>query len=92
MDLESAISYHALSSKIDVLCSKIYLAEQKDILTGFNEVMKKLMFGVRYERCLSEGDFMTREQVRESLLANEECISIFVNVFYAEWLYTILGK
>ena len=46
--------------------------------------MKKLMFGVRYERCLSEGDFMTREQVRESLLANEECISIFVNVFYAE--------
>ena len=47
-------------------------------------MMKKLMFGVRYERCLSEGDFMTREQVRESLLANEECISIFVNVFYAE--------
>lgn len=46
--------------------------------------MKKLMFGSQYERCHSQEETMSREEARKSLLINEECISIFVNLFYAD--------
>ena len=45
------VTYKRLSEAIDFMCSKIRLAQSSDSLDGFNEVMKKLIFGKEYEKC-----------------------------------------
>jgi hypothetical protein len=41
----NTISYRKLSEVIDYMCSKINLLDQSESMNGFNEVMKKLIFG-----------------------------------------------
>lgn len=52
-------------------------------MENFNEVMKKLMFGDDYEYSSRKEYYLTRKALVESLQANEECISIFINIFYS---------
>jgi hypothetical protein len=51
---------------------------------GFNDVLKKLIYGANYEYLGEADKYMTREELKFSFEINEECISIFINVFYAE--------
>ena len=45
--------------------------------------MKKLIFGDDYEHSEQREYYITRKALMESLEGNEECISIFINIFYA---------
>lgn len=68
---------------IDTVCRKIHLENFNKSLENFNEVMKKLMFGDDYEFSSRNEYYLTRKALVESLHANEECISIFINIFYS---------
>ena len=48
------VTFKKLADSIDFMCSKIHLTQNTDSLEGFNEVMKKLIFGTEYENCESE--------------------------------------
>jgi len=52
-------------------------------LDNFNEVMKKLIFGDDYEFAERKEYYLTRKALVESMQLNEECISIFINIFYS---------
>lgn len=80
--INNQTTYKKLSDCIDLLCSKINLTENKESLCGFNEVMKKLIFGAEYPKSQSEA-IMSKDTLSHSLDMNEECISIFINIFYA---------
>jgi hypothetical protein len=45
--------------------------------------MKKLIFGDDYEYADHKEYYLTRKALIESLERNEECISIFINIFYS---------
>ena len=45
MGNQTEISFKKLGQSIDFMCSKIHLAKNSDSLEGFNEVMKKLIYG-----------------------------------------------
>lgn len=45
--------------------------------------MKKLIFGQEYEDVVEDDKYMTKDDLKLSLDINEECISIFINVFYS---------
>lgn len=44
--------------------------------------MKKLIFGDDYYNSDRREYYLTRKALLESLEGNEECISIFINIFY----------
>lgn len=71
MGSATEISFDNLSSMIDLMCSKINLVEHKDSLSGFNEVMKKLIFGAHYEYAHNPNFYMTRKNLCYSLELNE---------------------
>lgn len=68
---------------IDSICQKIHIESFNKSLSNFNEVMKKLIFGDDYEHAEQREYYITRKALMESLEGNEECISIFINIFYA---------
>jgi hypothetical protein len=68
---------------IDLVCGKINIEQFNKSLESFNEVMKKLLFGDDYEHAERREYYLTRRALLESLEGNEECISIFINIFYA---------
>ena len=68
---------------IDLVCSKISLDTFNKSLENFNEIMKKLLFGDDYVFVDRREYYLTRKALMESLDRNEECISIFINIFYA---------
>ena len=80
-----------ISRVIDLICSKINIDHFNKALSNFNEVIKKLMFGDDYEYSDRKEYFITRKALLESLEANEECISVFINIFYASWLCVYLS-
>ena len=82
MGEQAITSFSELSQKIDYFCGKINLMNHES-LEGFNEVMKKLIFGQEYESIEEDDRYMTKDEVKMSLDMNEECISIFINVFYS---------
>ena len=68
---------------IDLICRKINIDQFNKSLNDFNEVVKKLIFGDDYENSDKKEYYMTRKALHESLEGNEECISIFINIYYA---------
>jgi 5-carboxymethyl-2-hydroxymuconate isomerase len=72
-----------VSKAIDAICRKIRLENFNKSLENFNEVMKKLIFGDDYEYSNRKEYYLTRKALVESLQLNEECISIFINIFYS---------
>ena len=68
---------------MDTICGKIKIENFNKSLDNFNEVMKRLIFGDDYEYSDRREYHMTRKALVESLDRNEECISIFINIFYA---------
>lgn len=72
-----------VSKVIDSICRKIHLENFNKSLDNFNEVMKKLIYGDDYEYSDRKEYYLTRKALIESLQMNEECISIFINIFYS---------
>jgi hypothetical protein len=52
------------------------------VVDNFSEIVKKLLFGEEFVFALKNEYFLTRRALIDSLERNEECVSIFVNVFY----------
>lgn len=64
--------HSSIESKIDFLCRRIRLEGARDCIDGFNEVMKKLIFGSRFfKENEQDQQVMTREELAGSLQANE---------------------
>lgn len=62
MGTQSQVPCQKIANKIDFLCSRIRLDGATDCIDGFNEVMKKLIFGNRFfkEQDQDEQALMTR--------------------------------